>query len=573
LIEDLSAGPLAGMSDDVIDAFSGLLQRPLRDPYLKLAEFARVMTNADLAWYRTIDKGNGFTLSAVARRESVPDFTTGTTIPFGRNLGTEAIRQGRPQYTEDLLLDARIDQPEESKSSIKRQGIRSVAVIPVITNSVPRGILCIGFCHPVPLTDGLHDACERLAEIAARTVEVEEDSRQTEQTISELRRVVEDVSQRQNAFAQVFTLERQLVNRAASGHDVDSLLSQLSSETGGAVVLADRFGSPIASAGCSAEDAAAIALNARAQKHVRVTLDGELIGHLVAGNGRLDESGRARLAAFTSALAVALARRKTIATTKIGLTQNIVDALIDGLVPASVTTDAHLLGFDLTRPARMFVLRIVRDGAELLDSDRSRIEALIAEFGASRELTICASWRGPDLVLLVPSSALAKGGDAPLAHQILKTIARDKIARHVTVRAGVGGIAKNLHDFPRSYREAVMCLDAKQPDDSPIVFFDELGVQWLISQLPPEALQVFHDRVLGDLQAYDDLHGGHLIESLRAFLDARCDAVAAGHALNVHPNTMRYRLQRIRELTGLDMSEADVRLSVEVALRVDASPH
>ena len=58
----------------------------------------------------------------------------------------------------------------------------------------------------------------------------------------------------------------------------------------------------------------------------------------------------------------------------------------------------------------------------------------------------------------------------------------------------------------------------------------------------------------------------NLIRTLEAFFDARCSPKEAATMLNVHRNTVLYRLDRVREITGLDLDDANVRLRLHLAL-------
>jgi DNA-binding PucR family transcriptional regulator len=70
------------------------------------------------------------------------------------------------------------------------------------------------------------------------------------------------------------------------------------------------------------------------------------------------------------------------------------------------------------------------------------------------------------------------------------------------------------------------------------------------------------------LREYDATHGTDLVASVRAYLDAFGDVRAAASALHVHPNTLRYRVRRAQELTGLDLGDHASRLVVALALRI-----
>jgi DNA-binding PucR family transcriptional regulator len=74
------------------------------------------------------------------------------------------------------------------------------------------------------------------------------------------------------------------------------------------------------------------------------------------------------------------------------------------------------------------------------------------------------------------------------------------------------------------------------------------------------------------LAAYDVAHNTNLLETLRAWLDAFGDVIAASAAMYVHPNTFRYRLRRLAEVGGIDLTDPDARFSAMLQLRVFTSP-
>jgi hypothetical protein len=70
------------------------------------------------------------------------------------------------------------------------------------------------------------------------------------------------------------------------------------------------------------------------------------------------------------------------------------------------------------------------------------------------------------------------------------------------------------------------------------------------------------------LYTYDEQHNTNLVETLRAWLDAFGDIGAAAASVYVHPNTFRYRLRRLAEVGGLDLTDPDARFAAMLQLRV-----
>jgi DNA-binding PucR family transcriptional regulator len=76
------------------------------------------------------------------------------------------------------------------------------------------------------------------------------------------------------------------------------------------------------------------------------------------------------------------------------------------------------------------------------------------------------------------------------------------------------------------------------------------------------------DQSLAQLIEYDAQHQANLVPTLRAWLDAFGDVNAASQAVFVHPNTLRYRLRRVAEVSGIDLTNPDSRLAVMLQLRL-----
>lgn len=135
------------------------------------------------------------------------------------------------------------------------------------------------------------------------------------------------------------------------------------------------------------------------------------------------------------------------------------------------------------------------------------------------------------------------------------------------LRAGAGGVVP-LEEVGRSLREARYALQVCRLEGWGSAGFEDLGTyRLLLSMTDPDALRAFADSLLGPLDAYDRDHGGELQSSLRAFLqhNARWESAAAD--LYVHRHTLRYRMRKVEELTGRDLSSSFDRMEFWLALR------
>jgi purine catabolism regulator len=102
----------------------------------------------------------------------------------------------------------------------------------------------------------------------------------------------------------------------------------------------------------------------------------------------------------------------------------------------------------------------------------------------------------------------------------------------------------------------------------PAAGFEDLGTyRLLLSMADPDALRAFADAMLAPLDGYDHDHDGDLIASLQAFLQHNARWEAAAAQLYVHRHTLRYRMRKVEELTGRDLSSSFDRMEFWLALR------
>ncbi|MDQ4124132.1 MAG: helix-turn-helix domain-containing protein, partial [Actinomycetota bacterium] len=134
------------------------------------------------------------------------------------------------------------------------------------------------------------------------------------------------------------------------------------------------------------------------------------------------------------------------------------------------------------------------------------------------------------------------------------------------VRVGVGG-ACPAADLRRSYLEAVFALRAAGPD-VPIASPRDLGsYAVLLGGQPREALEGFVGSVLGPLIERDRAKSSALVASVRAFIESGGRWEPGAESLSIHRHTLRYRVRQAEELLGRDLSSAEDRMEIWLALK------
>jgi DNA-binding PucR family transcriptional regulator len=131
-----------------------------------------------------------------------------------------------------------------------------------------------------------------------------------------------------------------------------------------------------------------------------------------------------------------------------------------------------------------------------------------------------------------------------------------------------------VSEVPRSRRAAEQALRvlARRGGPARVVHIGEVRAHAVLLDLlelasPHAGLR---DGRLGDLLAADAEHAAQHVATLRAYLDCGGNVARAADRLGLHPNTLRYRVRRLIELSGLDLEDPDERLVTELQLRLQA---
>ena len=258
-------------------------------------------------------------------------------------------------------------------------------------------------------------------------------------------------------------------------------------------------------------------------------------------------------------LAIELARLLSVAETELRLGVDVVADLVGGTDIIGTSRRAEALGHDLSRPHRVVVA-----GSSLSRPEpEALLHAVRGAFAGARPPLLMQ--RGDTVVLLVE---LESPADRSFLHRLVTGLAATRVGRSVHV--GVGGVCLNPQDYPRSHREAQLAL--RIPQDSRrrggAAVYDDLGVYQLLSEISDlTGVDVFVRSWLGPLLDYDDRRRSSLVLTLSHYLDAGGRYETAAETLSIGRSTLRYRLARIRELSGHDLTDPDTRFQLHLATK------
>lgn len=134
---------------------------------------------------------------------------------------------------------------------------------------------------------------------------------------------------------------------------------------------------------------------------------------------------------------------------------------------------------------------------------------------------------------------------------------------------GVGGICRRVADFPVSLRQARQALGLadRSGDAGGLTVFDDLGVYRLLATSgDPEELDRYVQQWLGHLLEQDPARSSDLVRTLAEYLHSGGSIAATAEKLNIHRSTVKYRLQRIRDVSALDLSNPATVFALQLAV-------
>nr|WP_260618263.1 helix-turn-helix domain-containing protein [Streptomyces sp. WAC07149] len=284
---------------------------------------------------------------------------------------------------------------------------------------------------------------------------------------------------------------------------------------------------------------------------------GEVLGvlALVDARGETDEHTVLALEHAATSLALELAHLRNLAEVELRLHGALVDDLLAGTDEASAYARSEAVGHDLHR--RNYVIVVQWSNRASDDAFAQTVGRAAAAVGMRSLLT-----RRSDHVVLVAD-------DRPDARALYEALAQETGTRSGTI--GVSAPCESLDAIPQRYQEAQRALQVRRHslERYGTTFYDELG---LYRVLGPgngyRELETFVHEWLGQLIDYDSRHHAALVETLTRYFDCGGNYDETAESLAIHRSTLRYRLKRIRDISGNDLANVEDRLNLQVATRV-----
>ncbi|MDQ6779385.1 MAG: helix-turn-helix domain-containing protein [Actinomycetota bacterium] len=228
---------------------------------------------------------------------------------------------------------------------------------------------------------------------------------------------------------------------------------------------------------------------------------------------------------------------------------------------AEILRRAARLGCDLSRGAVVLGAELARDRPQLV------LATIAEEHPGALAQPLDPAGDGPARIYaLLPATGAAGAPAATLAS-----------ARRLATRlrrlgiVGLSGFYSDPAELGRAAQEAELVLDVLRQSEVPIA--DEIGgdtykLLFRVLASHPEEMRAFYEATVAPLVRYDDQYSTELVRTLQAYFNENCNMSATAAAVFAHRHTIAYRLERIRDLTGLDPTLCEDRERLGLSLKV-----
>ena len=283
--------------------------------------------------------------------------------------------------------------------------------------------------------------------------------------------------------------------------------------------------------------------------------------------------------------ALELSKERAVAQTRFRMERDVLQELVSGYYdqPQLIQRRLAMLGWDLDRPTVAITFElygvenvlfnnanfepnkldafkecVLRKGRNLVDQ---RDPQAIVTFLGDSNLTVIAN--------PAPQKPPSKEDCLSLIKEILAAFAAS--VPEVQVKVGLGGFSRHVMEVSRSYSQARQALQIglTMMPETDIYCYEDLGLYKLLFNLAgTRELQEFCQETIEPLIEHDRKNNSDYYHTLEYYLESNGSVSQTADELFIHRNTLNYRLRRIEEILGQNLSDSETRLKLLLALRI-----
>ena len=233
--------------------------------------------------------------------------------------------------------------------------------------------------------------------------------------------------------------------------------------------------------------------------------------------------------------------------------------IMDNILPGDIYIRAKELHFATDAPRAVFLIR------QMGHSDVATVEVL-SSMCPDKLQDFVLSINENDIAVVKQISGTSTSEDLEKIAAAMEDTLKNELRIKTVI--GIGTIADHLRELADSYKEAQTAIDVGKVFDTEksIMHYENLGIGRLIYQLPTTLCEIFLSEVFKK-NSIDSLDQETLF-TINKFFENNLNVSETSRKLFVHRNTLVYRLEKIKKLTGLDLRQFDHAIVFKVALMV-----
>ena len=233
--------------------------------------------------------------------------------------------------------------------------------------------------------------------------------------------------------------------------------------------------------------------------------------------------------------------------------------IMDNILPGDIYIRAKELHFATDAPRAVFLVR------QIGHADVATVDVLSGMF-QDKQQDFVLSINETDIAVVKQITPSTTSEELEKLAQSMEDTLKNEL--FVKTVIGFGTVAEHLRNLADSYKEAQTAIDVGKVFDTEksIINYENLGIGRLIYQIPTTLCEIFLSEVFKK-NSIDSLDQETLF-TINKFFENNLNVSETSRKLFVHRNTLVYRLEKIKKLTGLDLRQFDHAIVFKVALMV-----
>ncbi len=275
-------------------------------------------------------------------------------------------------------------------------------------------------------------------------------------------------------------------------------------------------------------------------------------------------------------LALYMEREQAIEEARLRIQRDVLDDLLSGTSREHLKSKFSSFGWPVEGIRSILLVKtnatsdFAKESAYLQKANSDDSFKIVRHILAGHSPSHIAIRRGDSIVIISHfSSSISIEEAKRLSVQLARSLIRDLEKWQWRVRIGIGNPYADIQKLYESYQEAEIALSIGQmicPEEKAIHADNVIGHYYLSKALTEEESDIIINTFVRELIEYDREHSSELLKTLETYYSYGCRVSQTASTLCIHRNTLKYRLDKIKEILGFDPMVDPYRLNVQMAL-------